>query len=351
MKLKLLFLAGLVFASGLLYAQTDFWPGYVITAKGDTLRGQIDRRGDVSLGELCRFRTGEGAEEVKYTAADIKGYRFEEDKYYVSKPVNGEQVFLEFLVNGAVKLYYLRNAEGDNYFLEKEGEGLTRLPYEEVIHQRDKKLYQQKSKAHIGILSYYMQDAPGLKTRIVNIGKPERRKLASLVKDYHQEVSGERSFRVYEKKDPLITVNLELVGGVVSYNQAVSDYIHRNYFQTGVITQIKGRSLNEKLHIRTGLLFSNLESKEGSQHVLKIPLQLGYTYPKGFVRPKVAAGINFYMPFFQSVAFMGGLNFPLHKSVSLVVNYDVDFVPAETFPLFPSHRLSQSLLSGIQINF
>lgn len=56
-------------------AQADFRPGYIITVPGDTLYGEIDYRGDLLMGSVCRFRN-EHKETKDYTPHDIFAFRF-----------------------------------------------------------------------------------------------------------------------------------------------------------------------------------------------------------------------------------------------------------------------------------
>ncbi|HLO90715.1 MAG TPA: hypothetical protein VK172_06060 [Lentimicrobium sp.] len=51
----------------------------------------------------------------------------------------GKKVFLEILIKGKISIYYLRDLEGDHYFIEKEGQPLINLPYKEGIITRNGK--------------------------------------------------------------------------------------------------------------------------------------------------------------------------------------------------------------------
>jgi hypothetical protein len=73
---------------------------------------------------------------------------------------------LEYLINGKISIYYFRDEKGDHFYLEKIGENLVEIPYEEGITHRENSSYFFQSKKHIGILAYYMNDAPHLQQRI-----------------------------------------------------------------------------------------------------------------------------------------------------------------------------------------
>lgn len=345
MKLNRILLFGLIFSTRILIAQTDFRQGYIIKESGDTLYGQIDYRGDLLMGEVCRFRANDNSDEIKYSPTDIVAYRFNESKYFVSKEVNGAKVFMEFLFKGQINFYYLRNSTGDHYFLEKKNSQIVELPYQEGVKDVGDKIVYFETKKHIGILNYYLQDAPNFQSRIAQTRKPEHRSLIKLAEDYHNKVCKDSTCIIYVKKTPWIKVNVEIVGGILKY-QNPEFKNNTNSFQTGILTHIGMPRTSEKLYFRTGILHSTLKENKVNKAIFKIPIQLEYIYPKGIIRPIFAFGINMYSPAYHSVAFMGGANFRIDKTHYFSLNYDIDFNPNETFQLLPKSFLSQSILIG-----
>ena len=201
MKLRQLVFLGLILITGITNAQTDFRSGYIIKTEGDTIYGEIDYKGDLFMGKVCRFRSNKQAQEIEYSPQDIIAYRFVDDKFYISREVNDRKVFLEFLINGQIDIYYLREEKGDHYFLEKKGEKLIELTYEEVISRSKNDIrYTHKSKQHIGILNIYMQDATDFQLRIAKVGKPEHESLIKLAKDYHNNVCEGEEYIIYQRK-------------------------------------------------------------------------------------------------------------------------------------------------------
>lgn len=336
----------LLILKGAIYAQSDFRPGYIINLEADTIYGVIDYRGDLLMGESCRFKT-ESLDNVKvYSPVDLIAYRLKGGKYFISKEINSRKVFLEFLVKGKLNVYYLRDNRGDHYFVEKEASEITELPYEEVIRYKDDKRYSYNTTKHIGLLKIYTQDAPELQLRIANIGSPNHDNLTRLAKDYHYIVCKNEPCIIFKKKEPFIKFNIEIILGVGNYPA----YSKNSYFlQPGILANIWMPRVNEKLYFRAGLLYSNFETDD----FLKVPLKLEYVYPKGIIAPKIAYGINIYRirsDYFSlvahSVAFMIGMNVNLRKSLSLVINYDIDFYP-RTISILPKSILSHSISTGI----
>lgn len=347
MKLKNLILLGLLLSIKVLNAQTDFRPGYILKISGDTLFGEIDYRGDLLMSSVCKFKDDENINK-QYSPDDILAFRFINSKYYVSKEIDSKKVFLEYLIKGQVNIYYMRDDKGDHYYLDKEDVELTEIPYEEGIKYVDDKQVFFETTKHIGLLNYYMQDAPEFQSRIQSLKKPEHKTLIKLAEDYHNAVCEGEECIIYEKKQPFLKVKLEGVAGVVNFEN-IDDIYDKYYFQGGIITHFWLPRTNEKLHFRTGVLYSTIETNTTNNSIYKIPIQFEYIYPKGIVRPKMAIGINLYSPYFLSVALMGGINIKLHKSVYFSINYDIDFNPNEKFPLLPQSLLSQSFLTGVLI--
>jgi len=349
MKFKELLLLIFLFATGVIDAQTDFRPGYIIKINGDTLFGEIDYRGDILMGTLCRFKSENTAIETIYSPDDIAGYRFNNSKYFVSKEFNGKKIFFEFLIKGKIDIFYHKNDLGDHYFLEKDSTELVEIPQDETeIREKDGLKYLYVSKKHIGLLMYYMQDAPEFQARIADMGNLDHKTLIKLAEDYHNKVCGDRACIIYEKKLPPIKINLEVVGGVIDFRKS-NDYTNKIYFQTGVLTHFWLPKISENLFIRTGVIFSTLESNMGTKSLYKIPIQVEYVYPKGIVTPKFAYGINMYLPLYQSCELMTGANIKLSKLLCLTFNYNLEFNPSEVVPIVPKSFLSHSILSGLLI--
>lgn len=350
MKRKGLLILGFVFMTGILAAQKNFLPGYVIKTAGDTLIGEIDYRGDLLMGQICAFKTNAAADEIKYTPADIVGYRFNDGKYYVSKEVNGKMVFVEYLVKGYLNLYYLRDDNGDHYFLRKGDTDLVEIPYEEGIRVKDGKEYFYKSTKHIGVLNYFTQEVPELQSRIATMRTLDHDNLKKLVENYNNKVGKDQACIVFEKVRPFVKVNLEVLGGVVNYNSGsfLSNLRNKYYFQMGVIGHFWMPRTSEKIYCRTGIIWSRVEDiYYGSEIIFYIPVQLEYVYPKGIVRPRFAFGFTF-SPDVQTFSYMGGVDIKLHKSVSLGLSVDMNISPNNFFVISDDIR-SLSAMVGLVI--
>lgn len=195
------------------YSQSNYKKGYVITLNNDTIFGLIDFRTDIMNSQFCKFKPDTTDSEVIYRPGEIESYRIlNEGKYYVSRTVEIENVkrtvFLEFLVQGLLNLYYFPEEYGYYFFENKEGKiiGITKKP-DEITEDRKIK----KDNRYKGVLSYVLREdiSLALKSADVAFG---RKSMIEYTKDYHEDMceSGEKCIifeNDYKKKFTKINVN------------------------------------------------------------------------------------------------------------------------------------------------
>lgn len=351
MKLKVILFSCFILSFGILKAQNDFRPGYIIEHSGDTLFGQIDYRGDLHMSNACKFKSSDKTVQ-EYSPKEIRAYRFDEGKFYVSREVDNKMVFLEYLIKGTVNVYYLRDNSGDHYFFDKKGQPMVEIPYEEGIKYVDERKVYYESKNHIGLLKYYMQDAPGVQSQIQSIRKPEHKNLIKLAENYHKAVCEDEECIVYEKNAPMFKIIPEIVGGVINYT-GVEDLVDKNYTHVGLIAHIWMPRLNEKIYFRTGVLRSELVFDvfyydDIIENYYKIPFQLEYIFPKGIIRPRMAYGMNYYVRKYFTVSFNLGANVKITDTFFLSATTDIEYRPS--LFIIPNKFLSYSLKMGLFIN-
>lgn len=172
-----------------IFSQSNYKEGYIITMGNDTVHGLIDFRTDQTNSLMCRFKPNAEAEEENFLPGEIIGYRFiHEGKYYISRTVDIDSlkktVFLEFLVQGLLNLYYLPKDNGYYFFEEKDGslKVLTKQP-DKIIENNKLKIDNQ----YKGILSYISRDCLPLafKTSKVDFNKES---FIEFTKDYHEQM-------------------------------------------------------------------------------------------------------------------------------------------------------------------
>jgi hypothetical protein len=347
MKRLLLPLIILFFACGL-KAQTDFRPGYVITLSGDTVYGQIDYRGDYTMGHVCRFESNDGL-KTEYTPGSIQTYRFTDSKYFVSREVNGQKYFLEYLIQGKMDIYYLRDDNGDHYYLEKGNEPLVEIRYTKDILWVDGKEYFYQSKTHIGLLNYVTMEAPQLQKKIGKIKKPDHKSLINIAKDYHYAVcEDDEQCIIFERPVPLFKIQAEPFVGYYSGLRQEDNIKKYGFtpisFLFGANVYVWMPRTNENWYFKTGITYTNVES----MHVFTLPLQFAYVFPKGKFRPTFSGGMNFRwlkyntesIAFATRPAYSVGLLTMVDAHTSLTVNFEVETEPlSETLRFLPNYKV------------
>ncbi|MEN8156214.1 MAG: outer membrane beta-barrel protein [Bacteroidota bacterium] len=298
--------------------QTNFRPGYYINYNLDTIFGQIDYRSELRNGKICLFRTGPESEEVRFEPGDIRSYRFDPGKYYITKWVetDGQErfVFAEYLVNGIADLYYYRNEQTDHYFIETEDGRLVELNNEEIIVRRDGRTHTTSTNRHIGLLKATFSDCPEIQTNLES-AQLSHKSLINLTSDYHHYVCNGEQCIIYEKDIPAVRLTFAPVAGagLSSLSFSESNLLGRpSAFKSspspfvGVQLQASLPRINEKFSVQleTGVARNNYATQTTTEEYWRIisydasinanswqsSLALKYTFPKGGFRPTIAAG-------------------------------------------------------------
>jgi hypothetical protein len=354
MKLKRLILLGLLISTKLLNAQTDFRPGYIIKNSGDTIYGKIDYRGDLLMSSVCKFKNSDNS-NTEYFPNELIGYRFVDGKFYISKEVNNKRVFLEYLIKGKVNIYYMRDGKGDHYYLDKEGEKFTELPYNEGIKYIDNKKVLYESNKHIRLLSYYMQDAPNFQYRIQSVRKPEHHDLIKLAEDYHNAVCNDEKCIIYEKKVPFIKLSVTPFVGLTKYNA-----FNKLANEFGGYLYFWAPRASEKLFFKTGLAYNKISEDGVDLTGFKIPIQFQYIFRAHKLQPHMSSGVNVlsfkfedYKEMDYTLSLNAGLNYQISNNISINTTFNSDYTPLSMVILSSSATfdlISYSVIIGLRID-
>jgi hypothetical protein len=129
-------------------AHAQFREGFIITTSSDTIHGYIKYKGAVYNTRICEFRNFSKENIIKYSPKDIKEYRFNNGKYFISKEIDGENIFLEYLIKGRANLYTYSNSFSDTrFFLKTESDTLLKLTNTKEIKVIDNNSYEVEKKS------------------------------------------------------------------------------------------------------------------------------------------------------------------------------------------------------------
>jgi len=302
-----------------LFAQSDFKPGFIITNSNDTIRGFIDYQKNSINAKECVFKKTEDAAETTYTPRDIKSYRIENSKYYVSKTVKGERIFLEFLLNGVVDLYYYKAHGKEFFFLEKDTSLIeltndTRIIYTDAkgrVNSTGGFKYEVQSNKYKGDLNYAFRDDPKI-TKKINTTFLSDRSLIKLVRSYHNDVCKDYACIEYSKSTKstiLIGPKITLIEATMQMKSS-SDRARDTQLSYGVQIQYHPAYLFYRWNIITGLeygknsfngdFYGNIfDQPDGKTYHIKlnynafrIPLIFQYSFPMKRIQPLFYFGVN-----------------------------------------------------------
>ena len=308
-KVALILILLLVCIGGI-QAQRDYREGYIITNEWDTIYGWIDYRGDIRNSQVCSFKETEAGQATDYSPLDIVAYRFIDSKFYISKNIGDDdfpkQIFLEYLVNGMANLYFHRESNSkDLYYIEKDGK-LFELKIDEHVVKVDGVTRIRRVNSYVGVLNaalntWEMRDEIGK-------AKLEHSSLINIAKNYHQYtcIDGSECI-IYEKEKPLIVLRIGPVAGVyfstlkmiMDSSIGALEYTSNPTanLTVGVNLNIGMPRLNEKLFLQMqanytkyNFVYAYERTVKVSSNALQTGLTLKYEYPKGKLRPTLAAG-------------------------------------------------------------
>lgn len=325
--LKGIILVCSIFISSIVYGQTDFRPGYYITWENDTVYGLIDFRGAKRNSDHCLFKATEKSDPIRFTPDEISGYRFIDDKYYVSKKVEinnkEKQVFLEFLVNGITDIFFYSGDEHPRYFIESSNGKLIELSNEMKDEYINGKHIKRRSLKYMGVLKATLNDCKEIQTDIEH-AELNHKSLINLGKKYHNYVCSDQECIIYEKPVPALKFKISPFAGMNSVklsfpedNMGRPSYIDFD-FETaftpsvGLVVNASVPQLSNRLSVDFGSSFYRFKTHSLYESIgefhdlydanieltsLQTFIALKYTFPKSKVTPMFAVGFasNFFL--------------------------------------------------------
>jgi hypothetical protein len=189
-------------------------PGYVINNGGDTVQGFITVSSDKKLALGCNFCASQDGYFLHFSPYELKGFRFESGKYYVSREVEltkgTTRYFLEYLINGNANIYYLKDDE-EHYFVEQVAGRLVELHGKEKLLKTDEGVYSLPAiyKGELNALFMDWEDAG----KEVSNTRLSHGSLIELARKYHENTCTERNCIIYERHVDKIAFRFGVTAG------------------------------------------------------------------------------------------------------------------------------------------
>lgn len=139
----------ILFIAILSYGQSDFRSGFIISLENDSIQGELDYRSNSKNYESCIFK--KDGQTTVYGPNEIKGFRFNNDKFFSSQIVN--DAFVEVLVLGEISLYRLK----EKFYIEKDT-SLFELQSIIAKVEKDGKVGYEETSKWRGIVNYLTVD-------------------------------------------------------------------------------------------------------------------------------------------------------------------------------------------------
>ena len=296
-----------------LNAQKNYKPAYIITNNNDTIYGYINLKSNTGNSEKCEFKAVEDSVAKFYNPLQIKAYRIENGKYYVSRTIvlnkNSKDVFLEFLVDGIVDLFFYTDISKGYYFIEKDST-LYQLSNDDIEKKDNGSVYRIKSNQYKGILNVLFYDNQEAFKKIKNTTFSSN-SLIKITEDYHNTSCPDYKCIKYSRS-ALVKYYIEFFAGdavSVMKLKNSSDNAMNNSLNVGFNMKFKPVNFNRLFFFKTGInysynefdntLFSKVYYYLGETYAIKInysyfslPLMIEYQMYNKKLSPFFSLGYN-----------------------------------------------------------
>ncbi|BDD04531.1 hypothetical protein [Aureibacter tunicatorum] len=287
----LTFLSILLLISINAISQQNFKEGFIIYNSGDTTKTKIDYRSDANMSIKCTAIIDN--KKITYSPNHIKYFEFNDSKKYISKKItSGKKVFLEYLVEGEINLYYYLNEKAQKvFFVEKINEKIIELTYSEGVKRIDGKSFNYQTEIHQHILLELMKDRPQFKSRIKSLKKPEEKKLKKLIHQYNLSKNNNNDEVILNSKKQR-KYELSLVGGTTNFSDKIPEVKPGAYSSFGIIADFNLPKTHENLYITFGFIHNRLIIEDERESYNEYPLYLTYKFPESYlIRPQFSIGL------------------------------------------------------------
>ena len=291
-------------------AQSNFQDGYYITWEDDTIHGLINNKGGAGNSLACTFKQDKSAKQLRFSAEDIKAYRFSDGQFYISKVIDikdvKSQAFVEFLVDGISNLYFYRDRDNYFYLIENQNGDILELYKEEVAHVEGQSQIDHDTYRHIRMLKLAFSDCMEIQPQLEQ-AKLTHKSLIKITRDYHNYVCDDQECIVYEKDLGPPKIYFAPVIGMTSSSLRFDREFYSRFeydrsldFSFGIQMNAVLTRLNERISLQLDLLYQRTEFYGTYNNYYELYIKSGlfqssilakYNFPTGKIRPTVGLGL------------------------------------------------------------
>jgi len=325
MKKRIAFLLLLMVGFAKIAAESNFRPGYIINNADDVIHGLIDYQETKANARLCLFKKNERSAVQPFSPTEIKAYRINDSKYYISQVLNmgstTDTLFLEYLIQGKVNIYYYFDGQKPHYLVNKDYNEL-----EELIDSQEEGTISEHSNrmdysGYHGTLKFLFLES-NYALEIVDGVVLSHASLINITKIYNQEVYPDDVCTVYGIKVVPETLKYGLLVGYNLNSFIVLDKISDNlakylqnarydtklYPSIGIFIKKNASSTNDRVYLQYEGTYSyeKLQNRDTylnkfnliydndvtlTRNVFNNTLNFRYEFPKKKIQPTLHAGI------------------------------------------------------------
>ena len=264
--MKIVYLFILILIPVMLDAQQFFTQGKIIVAKGDTLYGLIDSRGEVRNTRICSYKENKNSDLKEFKPFEIEGYSYNHSgRYFVSRQVFIDSVenelFVEFILDGIINLFSYRDISGYQHYLIEMPDGeMVELTNEETNFMDKGLEFARTSNKYKGVLKAAFRDTPGIYTEIDRM-EFRQSDMIRVITEYHKAKGLEDQYLLYEKipetRNRSLTVyaDYSFVKGKLYGSNPDADCIFKltGFYGAGAFLEFLPIKYNGKYYVRVGL--------------------------------------------------------------------------------------------------
>ncbi|MCB0846435.1 MAG: hypothetical protein KDE26_24470 [Bacteroidetes bacterium] len=302
------------------HAQINYEPGFIITSEGDEVEGFLKSTNPKKIGEKVTFKAGKSATPTVYYPGDIKGFKYTDGRYYVTKEVTIDTTtknhFLEFLLEGEANLYFYIDKRGQHFFIERNN--LVELEVKKEKVKVKNTTYLKKSDVFRETLRKEFADSEKIQKNILTVPF-DHDSLIDITVKYHNDVCLDENkectiyrkdtrnqfFIGFEADQYASRLNFIPMGAFTNWggDETVMTGPMKAYYGKLAISHLFGFKQGTLLHVGLGYSSTALSYAryDITHENIIVPIYITHRFWSNDFSPFVRAGIKNYIMLDQSI--------------------------------------------------